>query len=237
MKNRTPSREGLVEATVARMREMILSHEPDSRLGSLQDMTQALGVGVVTLQQASRILEQEGLLEVRRGPGGGFIGKRPDDTALGRSIARFLAAHGSNYHEAINIITLFDCELLPEAALSSDETSRDDMRALGNTLNEFDTPERRVLFETRFHDLLFRMVNQPLMELLARVTMRHYADNLDFAFYVGAEGGKAWHSQRRRIIDAILERDAELARFEGRRRRDYLMRQLALAKSADEGSR
>lgn len=212
---------------------MILSHDPDTRLGSLQDMTGALGVGVVTLQQASRILEQEGLLEVRRGPGGGFIGTRPDDAALGRSIARFLAAHGSTYHEAINIITLFDCELLPEAALSIDDTAREEMSALGRLLDEYDTPERRVLFENRFHDLLFRMVDQPLMELLARVTMRHYSDNMGFAFYAGDEGAKAWRTQRRRIIDAILEGDADRARFEGHRRRSYLMEQLASANVAD----
>jgi DNA-binding IscR family transcriptional regulator len=36
----------------------------------------------VTVQQAARVLEHEGLLAVRRGPGGGYYGTRPDEAAL-----------------------------------------------------------------------------------------------------------------------------------------------------------
>src|SRR3984893_457690 len=116
------SRKGLVKVTAAKMREMILANEPDAPLGSLREMSKGLGVGIVTIQQAARVLEHEGLLQVRRGPGGGYYGTRPDEAALGRLISGFLLVHRSQYHEAIDIVTLLDCEMLPAAALCRDDS-------------------------------------------------------------------------------------------------------------------
>ena len=222
--NHSPT--GLVQETAARLRKMILGREPYTLLGSLKDLTKALGVGIVTLQQASRILEHEGLLEVRRGPGGGYFGTRPDAAALGRSISQFLLAHASDEHEAIDIVSLLDCELLPWAALGGDDTLREELRRLGDTIDSCDTSEQRVMFENKFHDVLFRMINKPLTELLARVTMRLYSDQMHFTFYSGPEGEAAWKLQRHDIVNAILRRDPDLARFEGMRRRAYLMQRL-----------
>jgi GntR family transcriptional repressor for pyruvate dehydrogenase complex len=217
---------GLVQETAARLREMILGHEPYSLIGSLRQLTEKLGVGIVTLQQASRILEHEGLLEVRRGPGGGYFGTRPDAAALGRSISRFLLAHASDQHEAIDIVSLLDCELLACGASGGNDALRKELRRLGEAIDACDAPEQRVMFENKFHDILFRMVNRPLTELLARVTMRLYTDQMHYTFYSGPDGVTAWKTQRRDIVHAILKRDPDLAKFEGLRRRTYLMRQL-----------
>lgn len=220
------SRERLVQATSAKLQEMILACEPDTQLGSLREMAKALGVGIVTLQQASRVLEHQGLLEVRRGPGGGYYGTRPDEAALGRFISGFLLAHRSSHHEAIDIITLLDCELMPAAAQCTDETLRHEMHVLAESIDSMDTPQQRVTFENEMHDILFRMVDRPLMELLARVTMRHYTDHPALTFYSGEEGAGLWKSQRRHIANAILQRDPDLARFEALRRRTELMHRL-----------
>lgn len=66
----------LVQVAAAKMRDMILAQAPDVQIGSLRELALALGVGIVTVQQAARILEHEGLLKVRRGPGGGYYGAR-----------------------------------------------------------------------------------------------------------------------------------------------------------------
>lgn len=216
---------GLVQETAARLREMILAREPGALLGSLRELTKALGVGIVTLQQASRILEHEGFLEVRRGPGGGYFGMRPDAGALGRSISSFLLAHASDEHEAIDIITLLDCELFAGAAAGGSDALREELLHLRDEIDVSDTSEQRIAFEKRFHDILFRMVHRPLTELLARVTMRAYSDTMQLAFYPGPQGAAVWKTQRRDTVDAILRRDPDLARFQGRRRRTYLMQQ------------
>jgi DNA-binding transcriptional MocR family regulator len=55
----------LVQATAERLRDRVLAAEPDAQIGSLSELAQELGVGIVTVQQVARILEHEGLLAVR----------------------------------------------------------------------------------------------------------------------------------------------------------------------------
>src|SRR5262249_22203781 len=80
----------LVQQTTARLRELIFAHDEHELIGSLPDLAKQMGVGIVTVQQAARILEHEGALEVRRGPGGGYYGRRPDAAALERSLAAYM---------------------------------------------------------------------------------------------------------------------------------------------------
>src|ERR1700689_783606 len=106
----------LVQAAAAKLRDVILAREPGAQIGSLNEVAELLGVGIVTVQQAARILEHEGLLAVRRGPGGGYYGTRPDEAALERSVVAYLRAHGSGYREAAEVMTLLRAELISAAA-------------------------------------------------------------------------------------------------------------------------
>jgi DNA-binding FadR family transcriptional regulator len=222
------SRERLVQATATKLREMILAREPDTQIGSLREIAKTLGVGIVTVQQVARVLEHEGFLEVRRGHDGGYYGARPNEAALQRSISGYLLVHrsSSKYHEAIDVVTLLDCELMATAALCTNESLREQLRILSESIDSRGTSELRVAFENEMHDVLFRMVNRPLMELLARVAMRHYTDHPHTTLYVGEEGVVRWRTQRHEIVRAILRRDPELARFEAARRRTDLLSRL-----------
>ena len=113
------------------MRDTILACEPERRVGSLQEIAQLLGVGIVTVQQAARILEHEGLLSVRRGPGGGYYGTRPDEASLERSSAGYLRVHGFSYRESQEMMSVLDCEIMPAAARCTDESLRKNVQALG----------------------------------------------------------------------------------------------------------
>jgi DNA-binding FadR family transcriptional regulator len=204
---------------------MILVREPDTQIGSLREIAKTLGVGIVTVQQVARVLEHEGFLEVRRGHDGGYYGARPNEAALQRSISGYLLVHRSKskYHEAIDIVTLLDCELMAAAALCTNESLREQLRVLSESIDSRDTSEQRVAFENEMHNVLFRMVDRPLMELLARVAMRHYTDHPSPALYLGEEGAARWRTQRHDIVHAILRRDPALARFEAARRRNDLL--------------
>ena len=216
-------RRHLVPATAARLREMILAAEPDALLGSLTEIAQQLGVGIVTVQQAARILEHEGLLEVRRGPGGGYYGKRPDEAALERSVAAYIQVHPEAAQEVSEIVSLLLCELIPAAARCKDETLREALRELLDRVDRADTPEERAAIEHALHNLLYRMVNRPLIELLTRVTTQLQRDQPLPMLFRGEEGVAAWKAARRRVLQAMLDQDEELARFEAERYRKALM--------------
>lgn len=214
----------LVQNSAEKLRDVILEREPGAHLGSLTEVAQLLGVGIVTVQQAARVLEHEGLLEVRRGPGGGYYGMRPDDAALARFVAAYTRMHGFSYHEVLDMTTLLDSEIVPAAAGCDNEEMHAALRKLAKRIDGCDTPEDRVAFEGDLHDVLFKFVERPLVGLLARVTSQLARSELPI--FQGAEGTAAWKTGRQRIVNAILQRDEELARFEVQRYRQQLLLRL-----------
>lgn len=219
-------RRQLVKATAAQLRDIILAREPGANIGSLKEVAQMLGVGIVTVQQAARILEHEGLLAVRRGPGGGYHGTRPDEAALERAFEAYWRVHGFGYRESQEMLALLDCEIVPAAARCKDETLMQAVRALSEKVEHCDTPEQRVDFEVELRQLLYRMVAQPLIELLSRVTMRVNVQRPLPMLFHGDDGVAIWKTGRARILRAILQQDEELARFEAERYRGQIRHRL-----------
>lgn len=207
----------LVQQAAERLRDLLFAVPADTRLGTLPELARKLGVGIVTVQQAARILEHEGLLEVRRGPGGGYYGQRPDDTALERAIAAYMRVHPTSFDEALDITSLLFNELPPAAAACNDEGLRDELRRLAQRIDDVASGPDTGAFEAELQDLLFHMVNRPLFEVLTRVTLA-----IGMARGAGdgpLSGGRLlrWKEGRHRIVAAILARDPELARFEANR--------------------
>jgi GntR family transcriptional repressor for pyruvate dehydrogenase complex len=216
-RSRPLSRGTLVSDTAERLRDLIFVAEPGELIGSLQNLASTLGVGIVTLQQAARVLEHEGLLTARTGPGGGFYGARPDRAALERSLAAYMRMYPASQEEALDMTSLLFTQLATAAASCRDETLRDGLRALAETLEACEGMSDIGNFESDFQDLLFRMVDRPLFELLTHVTLHFFTSQPGADFHVSGQSPEEWRAGRYRIIDAILRNDAELARFEADR--------------------
>lgn len=226
-------RHPLVQVSADRLRKLVLACDPGVLIGSLAEVAALLGVGIVTVQQAARVLEYQGLLVVRRGPGGGYYGARPDDAALERSMAAWLHSHRSNSHEALEMVTLLESELIAAAARCINEALRDELQVLATGIERCETGEDRIAFEEGLHDLLFRMTERPLIELLSRVTLRYYSTQSLPALFAGDDGMAAWKAGRHRTLAAILQRDEALARFEADRHRAETLRRLRAVTSTD----
>jgi DNA-binding FadR family transcriptional regulator len=206
-----------VQATAERLREMIFAQQPEERIGSLTGLAQQLGVGIVTVQQAARILEHEGVLEVRRGPGGGYYGRRPDAASLERSLAAYMRMQPHSWEEALDMTSLLFNELCAAAAGCADEALHEELRRFDPRVDLCEVETDMADLELDFQDLLFRMVDRPLFELLTRVTLRFAASLPLEGIYRDRIAIAQWKAGRHRIIDAILRRDEELARFEADR--------------------
>ena len=224
----------LVSATAEKMRKLILALPPGAMIGSLPEVAKELEVGTVTVQQAARVLEHEGLLTVRRGPGGGYFGKRPDSLALERALASYLRSRRADNYEALEMMTLLDCELMPAAAQSKDAQQFNELRGLKAQVDSCVTGDERMAFEDDLHAILFKMVDRPLIELLAQVSMRFYRSRPIPPIFDGEDGIRAWRQWRHQIIDAVLARDPQRARFEAQRHRGNLLRRLALSQEVIE---
>lgn len=217
---RAPGRKkgtNLVARTTETLRERIFAEAPGVLLGGLHELARDLAVGIVTLQQAARVLEHEGLLEVRRGPGGGYYGARPDAAALERALSSYMRMNPAGYAEALDMTSLLFTELATAAARCSDPTLRGRLRAMGDEAAHYSTMAEFGQFEEAFQELLFQMVRRPLFEMLTRVTLHHAARRDGAVVGVSGIGVETWREGRLRIIAAILAGDADLARFEANR--------------------
>lgn len=213
----------LVQTTADRLRNLILDRPPGAQIGSLPELARTMGVGIVTVQQAARVLEHEGLLQVRRGPGGGYFGARPDDAALERCLGSYLRVHGGAHREVFEMMSLLDTELMPAAARCADETLRTELRSLQLRLEQCDAAADRIAIEEELHTIVFRMVERPLFQLLARVTAQVSRTHSAPTLFPGSGGVEEWINGRLRIIQAILDGDAGLAMFEAVRYRQALL--------------
>jgi len=213
----------LVQDVAEKLRDIILAREPGAQIGSLNDVAQLLDVGIVTVQQAARVLEHEGLLAVRRGPGGGYYGARPDDAALERSVAAYMRVHNFDYLDALEMTVLIDCDIMPAAARCTDTRFHEAINVLLSDIDKCSTSESRAEFEMDLRKTLFNVVSRPLMEFVLRVTAQLYRAQAKPSLFADEAGVLAWQSSRRRILEAILKQDEELARFEAERYRQQVL--------------
>lgn len=212
-----PAHGNRVAVAAQRLRDLVFAAEPGTMIGSLQDLAKTLGVGVVTLQQAARVLEHEGLLEARRGPGGGYYGTRPDQAALERSLGAYMRMYAASFEEALEMTSLLFTELVTAAARCREEQQRDALRDFAERLVDCGEDAGVADLESEFHDLLFHMAQRPLYEVLSRVTLHLSVSQTGRVFGAGPAGFAAWRRGRLQIIAAILENDPMRARFEANR--------------------
>lgn len=188
-------------------------------IGSMKDVAEKLGVGIVTVQQATRILEYEGLLTVKRGPGGGYYGSRPDHATLERTFATYMRVHDIGYREAFDMTVSLDCDLAEAAALSNVDSLQLQIRQLLEELATCETAEECIRFETDFRDTLFSFVDKPLLQLMASVAMQLFKANFTATGFGNNFSFTDWKHGRRQMLNAIANRDGELAYFEAQRYR------------------
>ena len=208
---------GLVQNSAERLRRIIFAAEPGERIGSLRSIADALGVGIVTVQQAARVLEHEGLLDVRRGPGGGYYGKRPDARTLERSLDAYLRTEPASWEEVLDLTSVLFNELAAASALCTDPDLQANLREVLAAIERCTDSSILGNLEREFQDTLFLMVDRPLFKLLTLMALRFSEDQSGDERYQRLFDLESWAEGRRRIIAAILENDPELARFEANR--------------------
>ncbi|MCI4592332.1 GntR family transcriptional regulator [Sphingobium sp. BYY-5] len=199
------------------LRGRIFARPAGEQIGSLTTLARELGVGIVTVQQAARILEHEGILEVRRGPGGGYYGRRPGLADLERMLSAYLYSEPGSWREVLDITSLLFNQLCATAARCDDLAIHAELRQLRAEIASCEDASALGGLETSLQDILFRMVSQPLFELLTRVALGTARRSEGDAMLHGAFDLGQWKVGRLKIIDAILHRDPALARFEADR--------------------
>jgi GntR family transcriptional regulator, transcriptional repressor for pyruvate dehydrogenase complex len=198
----------------AAISERILSRElrEGERLPSETELARQLGVNRSTVREALRELESGGLLERR--PGSKLMTvSRPRHRAIAKDVSRALALHDVTFFEVWEALTRFEP---PFAELAARNRTIADLDAITAACERFGREnletEKAVHHTAEFfrcvgratHNQVLALVQEPLLDLL-EPSLRVMIDKVPQARARIA-------AAQRRILDAMIKRDADAAR-------------------------
>jgi DNA-binding FadR family transcriptional regulator len=172
-------------------------------------LMEQFGVARTTVREAVRVLESEGLLEVRRGAGGGPRVKAPSEAAVARYAGLVLQFQGATLADVHETRIRLEAPLAAELAnRNGDEVM---LRALRAALDEeaaaLAQPDTLPWAEGRFHRTLVRLAGNQTIEVLSAVVNRIVARHV--ARFMAERGGEpsthASHLEAHRAHQRLLE--------------------------------
>lgn len=228
-----PPRGGAPAQAARRMRDEILALPDGAPLGSEEELLARYGLSRPTLRQTARILEQEQLLVVRRGNGGGYYGRRPDIGAVTQAAALYLRLRQTTVRDVLDAFQLVNVEAARLAALT--DTMAADATGARLDLAEFrqHLMDRKdvtylaadvVRDEVALYAILMRMAGNPALELFHRTLFEFGQRDANLRVFQGHPDRCAhWRTGRLRMADAILARDPEMAVLLARRQNRLML--------------
>lgn len=205
-----------VDAVVRRLRKKALATKPGTLVGSEDALVARFEVSRPTLRQAAAVVCSEQLLEAKRGPGGGYISRRPDADGVAHMATIFLQARSTTLAEAMLALEIIEQAMLRAAARNrspkarkawEDFQARDEMARRRGRYRDFLRAERLygALLEKESGSDVLNLFHQALHEFCASIAIK---ENL----YLGRPDRIAEHwDLRAKVVGAIIAGDEALA--------------------------
>lgn len=175
--------EQVVHAILADIKRQGL--KPGDRLPQEPEMVARYGVARATVREALRILEVNGLINVKVGPGGGPTVRAATPADFGRAISLFLQADGITLEELFRARRLVEPVLARDAALQQDPAwiaQARDLIARGHALDVADDAAY-IRITREFHELTVAGATNRVFRTFALGLMSLFIGSLDRAIY------------------------------------------------------
>jgi len=201
-------------------------------IGNEPELITRFGVSRAIFREAVRILENHGVVEMRRGPGGGLVITSPDGGAITQAAALYLAYKGASTASLLETRLALEVSCAERAAQKIDEAG---IKRLRNVLRTEAARERPWHHSHELHNEIASIAANPVFELfvdvLLSLTERHLRRLVDNMVATGADPRDLIEESRRAhhaIVEAIVGGDAALARHRMQRHiegiQPYLLR-------------
>ena len=208
-----------IDSAALELRKLALALHEGAFLGSEDDLVAKLGVARVTVRQAARLLEREGLLFVRRGIKGGYFAARPNVEMLESVFCGYLETLGLDTRHTGNVTTALWTEVLREAAVAD----RDAVAALAGRLAPMidelgaDASLHQVAdVQHTIRTAIFELIGGSYIELLFRINTAFSRQQLaGMSGHLGDEAHRRFVQQWKEAVQlelrAIVAGDPNLA--------------------------
>jgi DNA-binding FadR family transcriptional regulator len=179
--------------------------KPGDRLPQEPDMVSKYGVARATVREALRILEVNGLITMRVGPGGGPALRSATPADFGRAMSLFLQAEGITLEELFRARRLIEPVLVRDAAEQQDPAYLAQARDLverGRTVDVTDDAAY-LSISREFHELTVSGSPNRVFKLFALGLMSMFIGSLNKAIYT-TEKRRHVLKEHEDILKAIL---------------------------------
>jgi GntR family transcriptional repressor for pyruvate dehydrogenase complex len=199
----------------ARLREQILDGDAgETFLGSENQLLARLGVSRPTLRQAARILEQEGLLAVRRGVGGGLYGRHPTPEAVTHVSSVYLRSQHTDIRDLTRSVALIAPELARLAALNPAVAERATLLRFVEDYEERGRDDEERWFHLvgiQFGHRLAALSGSPSLTLFQQVLLELALAPLGVRVFADRRRISLTRRHHRQLAIAVREGDADAA--------------------------
>ncbi len=148
--------------------------EPGTMLPAESVMLEKYGVGRASLREALRLLEVQGLIVIRPGPGGGPMAAQADSVHYGRTSSLYFHMLGATYHDVVAARAVIEPALARLVAEQQDPEHLAKLEAFlaGQELDRAESGtdedyERYVADSSGFHAMLAGLAGNPVLSLSA----------------------------------------------------------------------
>jgi len=212
----------LVSRVAQDLRKQAFAATPGTFLGSEAALVEQFNVSRPTFRQAAKLVEQEQLLIIKPGAGGGYFVRQPDSAAVAHMTGVYLQSRNTTVE---HLVTAF-IELYVISARAAAER-RGDSAAL-KALLDFAQKEQATIgddmdwasyvrSQTRFVEILATLANNPLVQLFLEIATE--MTNYLFDGIAPLKPSKITLSRQTRLklIDAVRDGEPAIAEVLARR--------------------
>lgn len=184
-------------------------------IGSEDDVIAQLGVSRVTVRQAARLLERDGLLSVKRGKKGGYFSARPGLDMMEAVVCAYLetlgigAAHTGGVATALWVESVRQATLVDQSfAIAAAAKLQALVEAIGPDASMQQIAEAEHAFRGQVFDLIDGNYLRTIFQINAAFSRRHLPnDALPISDDQHREFVRKWRSAKQLQCEAIASRD------------------------------
>jgi DNA-binding FadR family transcriptional regulator len=188
------------------------------RLGSEQELMERYSVSRAGMREAIRLIEQQGLAEMRRGRGGGLVVTAPEDRGVVRAMVNYLTFRRIRPKHLLQARRTIGLALLPLVVERMNGENEHKLRTFLHS-EEIQPPEKWLMNSVPhrsrgFHTTLASLTGNPALELFVRSL-----ESLVARAYFGTERNRlrhldnlaTVHERHIAVAEALIARDLALA--------------------------